>query len=60
MYRYKSKDDFGNPTSAFTICTFWLIEALYVIGEHDEAKEIFDSLIKNVNHVGLLSEDPRL
>lgn len=57
MYRYKSEDDFGEPTSAFTICTFWLIEALYVIGEEEEAKEIFDSLIKNVNHVGLLSED---
>lgn len=57
MYRYKSKDDFGKPTSAFTICTFWLIEALYVIGEQEEAKEIFDDMLKNVNHVGLLSED---
>ncbi|HUI32220.1 MAG: glycoside hydrolase family 15 protein [Dysgonamonadaceae bacterium] len=57
MYRYKSKDDFGKPTSAFTICTFWLIEALYAIGERDEAKEIFDEMLKNVNHVGLLSED---
>ncbi len=57
MYRYKSADDFGEPTSAFTICTFWLIEALYVIGEVDEAKEIFNNLIKNVNHVGLMSED---
>ncbi len=57
MYRYKSADDFGEPTSAFTICTFWLIEALYAIGEREEAKEIFDNLIKNVNHVGLMSED---
>lgn len=57
MYRYKSADDFGEPTSSFTICTFWLIEALFVIGEKEEAKEIFDEMIKNVNHVGLLSED---
>lgn len=57
MYRYKSEDDFGKPTSAFTICTFWLIEALYVIGEKEEAKEIFDEMLKHVNHVGLLSED---
>ena len=57
MYRYKSEDDFGEPTSAFTICTFWLIEALYAIGERDEAKEILENLIKNVNHVGLMSED---
>lgn len=57
MYRYKSADDFGEPTSAFTICTFWLIEALYVIGEKEEAREIFEELIKNANHVGLFSED---
>ncbi|MGV8964310.1 MAG: glycoside hydrolase family 15 protein [Candidatus Saccharimonadaceae bacterium] len=57
MYRYKSADDFGLPTSAFTICTFWLIQALYVIGEHDEAKEIFEEILKHANHVGLFSED---
>ena len=57
MYRYKSTDDFGLPTSAFTICTFWLIQALYVIGEHDEAKEIFEEILKHANHVGLFSED---
>ena len=28
MYRYNNKDDFGKPTSAFTICTFWMIHAL--------------------------------
>lgn len=33
MYRYNTHDDFGCPSSAFTICTFWLIRALYVIGE---------------------------
>ncbi len=38
MYRYKSHDDFGLPSSAFTICTFWLIRALYVIGEKEEAR----------------------
>ena len=57
MYRYKSADDFGLPTSAFTICTFWLIQALYVIGEYDEAKEIFEEILKHANHVGLFSED---
>lgn len=37
MYRYNSEDDFGMPASAFTICTFWLIRALFVIGEREEA-----------------------
>lgn len=57
MYRYKSSDDFGLPTSAFTICTFWLIRALYVIGEQDEAEAIFNQLLSHSNHVNLFSED---
>ncbi|HBG79170.1 MAG TPA: glycoside hydrolase family 15 protein [Porphyromonadaceae bacterium] len=57
MYRYKAEDDFGKPTSSFTICTFWLIEALFVIGETDQAREIFESMITYSNHVGLYSED---
>jgi len=57
MYRYKNKDDFGEPTSSFTICTFWLIDSLYKIGEKKEAKEMFDKLLSYSNHLGLFSED---
>ncbi len=57
MYRYKNKDDFGLPSSSFTICTFWLINALQSIGEHRKAKRIFEQLLSYSNHVGLFSED---
>jgi alpha,alpha-trehalase len=57
MYRYKNRDDFGLPTSSFTICTFWLIQALYRIGDHTEAKKLFDQLLSYSNHLGLFSED---
>ena len=57
MYRYINDDDFGKPESSFTICTFWLIQAMYKTGMEDEAKEIFENLLKCKNHVGLLSED---
>ena len=57
MYRYKNKDDFGLPSSAFTICTFWLIRALYVTGEKEEARALFDRLLSYSNHLGLFSED---
>jgi len=57
MYRYVNDDDFGKPTSSFTICTFWLIQALFRIGLKDEAKQIFDNLLVCGNHVGLFSED---
>jgi len=57
MYRYINTDDFGKPTSSFTICTFWLIQALYKIGNIEDAKIIFDNLLACGNHLGLFSED---
>lgn len=57
MYRYKNKDDFGLPTSSFTICTFWFIDSLFKIGEKEKAKEMFDQLLSYSNHLGLFSED---
>lgn len=57
MYRYKNQDDFGLPTSSFTICTFWMINSLFKIGEKAEARKMFDTLLSYSNHVGLFSED---
>lgn len=57
LYRYKNKDDFGLPSSSFTICTFWYIHALFKIGEEAEAKKQFDRLLSYANHLGLFSED---
>jgi len=57
MYRYKNTDDFGTPKSSFTICTFWLITALYRIGEKARAKAMFDRVLSYSNHLGLFSED---
>jgi len=57
MYRYKNKDDFGIPSSSFTICTFWLIQALFKIGEKEEAAKLFDQILSYSNHLGIFSED---
>jgi GH15 family glucan-1,4-alpha-glucosidase len=57
MYRYINNDDFGKPSSSFTICTFWLIKALFRIGNTEEAENIFKNLLTYGNHVGLYSED---
>ena len=57
MFRYKNADDFGTPKSAFTICSFWLINSLYKIGRKKEAKEKFNILLSYSNHLGLFSED---
>ena len=32
MLRYAAEDDFGLPETAFNFCTFWLIEALHLVG----------------------------
>lgn len=57
MYRYKNKDDFGLPSSSFTICTFWLINSMNKIGLHKAATKMFEELLTYSNHVGLFSED---
>lgn len=57
MYRYINADDFGRPTSSFTICTFWLIQALYQTGDTIHAKQLFEQLLSYSNHLGLFSED---
>ena len=57
MYRYKNKDDFGIPSSSFTICTFWLINSLHSIGEQNKAEKMFEQLLSYSNHLGFFSED---
>jgi GH15 family glucan-1,4-alpha-glucosidase len=55
--RYVAPDDFGIPTVAFTICTFWYVDALAAIGRIDEARNLFETILAHRNHVGILSED---
>ncbi|MBI9093064.1 MAG: glycoside hydrolase family 15 protein [Desulfobacterium sp.] len=57
MYRYRNSDDFGEPKSSFTVCTFWLVKSLFRIGDRQRARELFENLLSLSNHVGLLSED---
>jgi len=57
VHRYIAKDDFGESTSAFTVCSFWLIDALEYIGEKEEAEDIFKKITEHANSLGLYSED---
>ena len=57
LFRYVAPDDFGEPETSFTICTFWYIDALAAIGREDEARAMFERLLARRNHLGLLSED---
>jgi GH15 family glucan-1,4-alpha-glucosidase len=57
LLRYAVKDDFGRPRAAFTVCSFWLVEALAAIGRREEAIELFAKLLSLGNDLGLYSED---
>jgi GH15 family glucan-1,4-alpha-glucosidase len=57
MLRYASEDDFGLPETAFNFCTFWLIEALHLVGREEEARALYTAMLGRLTPAGLLSED---
>jgi len=57
MLRYAAEDDFGLPETAFNFCTFWLIEALHLVGRGEEARTLYESTLERLTPAGLLSED---
>jgi len=54
---YRADDGFGAPTVAFTLCTFWLVEALAAVGRTAEARELLAHVGEVRAPLGLLSED---
>ncbi|MEL6365270.1 MAG: glycoside hydrolase family 15 protein [Pseudomonadota bacterium] len=57
VFRYLAADDFGEPKTAFTACTFWHIDALARIGRRDEATAMFENVLARRTRLGMLSED---
>ncbi len=61
-YRTEQVDD-GLPAGegVFLACSFWLVSALKMLGREDDARQLFDRLLRLRNDVGLLAEeyDPR-
>ena len=45
------------PESAFTVCSFWLAEALAMVGRRDEGHALFESVLSKHNGLGLFAED---
>jgi len=57
LMRYRSDDGFGAPTSAFVLCTFWLVEALAAAGRTAEARKLLEQSLTLLSPLALLSED---
>ena len=41
----------------FTVCSFWLVEAMTRAGHTEEAQFLFEKLLSYANHLGLFSEE---
>jgi GH15 family glucan-1,4-alpha-glucosidase len=62
VYRYRGMDDgLGGQEGAFLICSFWLVDNLSFLGQHDKAVALFEKLLTYSNDLNLYSEeiDPR-
>jgi GH15 family glucan-1,4-alpha-glucosidase len=61
VYRYEigrgPGDGLSGEEGTFSMCTFWLVEALARSGRVDEARFIFEKMLTYANHLGLYSEE---
>ena len=60
VYRYDvnlSADGLTGDEGAFSMCTFWLVEALTRAGRVDEARLVFEQMLSYANHLGLYAEE---
>lgn len=61
LYRYAGDDGIPGKEGTFTLCSFWMVEALALSGEVDRAEQTFLKILKYKSPLGLFSEeiDPR-
>lgn len=61
VYRYSigdgSLDGLSGREGAFSICSFWFVEALTRAGRVEEARLIFEKMLGYANHLGLYAEE---
>jgi GH15 family glucan-1,4-alpha-glucosidase len=50
-------DGIGEGEGVFLPCSFWMVEALALVGRHDEAKAMFERLLALANDIGLYAEE---
>ena len=60
VYRYdvaRTADGVAGDEGTFSMCTFWLVEALTRAGRLGNARFIFEKMLSYANHLGLYSEE---
>jgi GH15 family glucan-1,4-alpha-glucosidase len=60
VYRYDHRiapDGIGGEEGTFSMCTFWLAEALARAGRLEDARLTFEKMLGYANHLGLYAEE---
>jgi GH15 family glucan-1,4-alpha-glucosidase len=60
VYRYRENaadDGLKGVEGTFSICSFWLVEALTRAGKLEEARQNLEQMLTYANHLGLYSEE---
>jgi GH15 family glucan-1,4-alpha-glucosidase len=61
VYRYKLKqgahDGLAGQEGTFSLCSFWLVDALTKAGRLDEARLKLEKMLGYANHLGLYAEE---
>ncbi len=58
VFRYLNFDDgFKSEEGTFSLCSFWLVEALTRAKRLKEARLVFEKMLSYANHLGLYSEE---
>jgi alpha,alpha-trehalase len=55
-HRPPDEEDFQIEGEAFTVCSFWLVTALDLIGEKDAARELCERMLAYASPLGLYAE----
>lgn len=57
-YRTEEADDgLSGKEGTFLVCSFWMADALSMIGRRDQARDLFERLLSMRNDLGLLAEE---
>jgi GH15 family glucan-1,4-alpha-glucosidase len=57
VYRYRGKDGLPGSENTFSLCSYWMVDALALSGQLREAHDLFEFIYSFANDLGLLSEE---
>ena len=57
-YRTDETDDgLSGKEGTFLICSYWLVSALSIVGEQQQARDLFERLLRIASPLGLYAEE---